>query len=112
MGYRGLGVANPELDGIGDDVGEGEMLAVGGPVRFPGHAPAGSATCVCCAVGDAHQVEGSGAGSDAVAARRVVLAVVLRLDAHARETQEGRRDARDRRVLLPGDQQNACRWSG
>ena len=104
--FAGLGVADPEFDRFGGDVGEGEPLSVGGPDGIAGAGARGKRDMNLRAIGDVHQLEGAGAGRDAVAAGSVVLAVILGLDAHAGETQERRRHARNRRVFLPGHQQN------
>ena len=106
MRLAGLGVADPQLDRVRGDVDEGETLAVGRPDRRPGAGARRQLDVDLLAVGDVHQVEAPGAGRDAVSAGSVVLAVIARLDAHSRQPQERRGHARDRRVLLPGDEQD------
>ena len=53
-----------------------------------------------------YQVEATRARSDAVTAGRVVLAVIAGLDANAGQAQEWCRHSGNRRVFLPGDEQD------
>ncbi len=102
----GGGIAHPELDGIGSDVLEREAFAVGAPHGRAGATAFRKAHVGHGTVGHVHQVQAAGAGGDAVTARGVVLAVVLRLDAHASQPEEWRRHSGDGRVVLPGHKQD------
>jgi hypothetical protein len=99
----GGGVADPEFDGVGGEVDEGEVFAIRGPGGLAGTRAGRESDVELLAVGDMDQVEFCGAGGNAVSARSVVLAVVSGLDADSSEAQEGRGDAGDRGVVLPGD---------
>ena len=97
----GRRVADPCLDGVLRGVAEREPPPVGGP-RDAVHAAVGrQGHRDLAARGNVDERQGLRAGSDAVAARRVVLAPGPRLDAHAREPQERLGDLRDRRVPDP-----------
>jgi hypothetical protein len=102
----GSGVANPQLDGIGSNVDEGEALAVGGPDRVTGAHAGGKGDGSLLALGDSNQGKACGAGSNAVTAGSIVPAVILRLDPSTSEAQERRSQASDGGIVLPRDEEN------
>jgi hypothetical protein len=95
MYFAGLGVADPEFDGIGSEVDEGKSFSVGGPQRPARACRLGEGNVNLFAVGNVNEFEVRGAESDAVAAGSIVLAVIPGLNADASEAQEGRRYAGD-----------------
>ena len=103
----GTGVANPELDGIGSNVDEGEALPVDGPDGIAGTHAGGKRDVSLLAIGDSNQFQACGTGSDAVAAASIVLAVILGLDTSTGEAQERRGHASDGGVVLPRDEENS-----
>ena len=100
------GVANPELDGIGSNVDEGEALPVDGPDRVAGTHAGGKRDVSLLAVGDSNEFKACGAGSDAVATASIVLAVILGLDPSTSEAEERRGHASNGGVVLPRDEEN------
>ncbi len=102
----GTGVANPELNGIGSDVDEGEALPVGGPDGIPGAHAGGKRDGSLLAIGDSNQFKACGTGSNAVAAASIVPAVILGLDTSTSEPQKRRSHASDGRIFLPRDEEN------
>ena len=106
MHVAGTGVADPELDGIGSNVDEGEVLPVDGPDGVAGTHAGGKRDVSSLAIGDSNQFKACGAGSDAVATGSIVLAVILGLDPNASEAEERRSHASDGGVVLPGDEEN------
>ncbi len=103
----GGAVAHPQLHGVRGHVLEREALPVGAPHGPARAAALGQVHVDGGAVGNAQEVVALGRGGDAVAPGRVVPAVVLRLDADARQAQEGRGHAPDGGVGLPGHQEHA-----
>ena len=81
----GISVANPELDGIGSNVDEGEALPVGGPDGIPGAHAGGKRDGSLLAIGDSNQFKARGTGSNAVAAASIVPAMILGLDTSTSE---------------------------
>ena len=84
MHLAGLGVADPEFDGVGGDVDEREELAIGGPVGLARAGGCRKREVNLLAVGDVDEVDGLGAGSDAVSTAGVVAAVIGGLDAEVK----------------------------
>jgi len=110
MYFAGLGVADPEFDRLRGDIHEGESFSVRRPQGLARACAGGkrdmNLPAISRSTSDVHQLEAGGAGRDAVAARSVVLAVILWFYAHARQAQERRRHPRNRRVFLPRHQQD------
>ena len=100
------GVSDPEFDGVGSEIHEGEVLSVGGPDRFARACGRGENDVSRGAVGDLDEVKVAGAGRNAVSPWSVVLAVIAGFDADASEPHEGCSHACDRGVVLPGDQED------
>jgi len=96
-----VSIANPELDGIGSNIDEGEALAIGGPSGIAGTHSGGKRDGSLLAVGDANESEACGARRDTVAAWSVVLAVIFGFNASAGEAEERLRHASDGRIILP-----------
>ena len=76
-------VADPEFDGVGGEVDEGEMLSVSGPDGLAGACGSGKSDVDLFLIGHMDEIELRRAWSDAVAAGRVVLAVIAGFDADA-----------------------------
>ena len=101
-----LGIPNPELHRFGRDIRERKALSIGGSTwarpgtrrREAQHEFARHPRCA--------PVRSRGAGRDAVAAGRIVLAVIPGLNPHAGKAQERRRHPGNRGVILPRHQEN------
>ena len=102
----GGGIANPKLDGISSNVDESEALTVCGPGGVAGTHAGGKRNWSLPAVGDPNESKACCAGSNAVAAGRVVLAVIFGFNASTGKAEERLRDASDGRIILPGNQED------
>ena len=100
-------VTHPQFNRSLSHVLKCKAFAVGTP-----HRPVWAGTRWQCdwrsrAIGNGDQHKRADTRCNPVAARRVVFAVVFRLDTHARQAQIRGRNLRDRRRLLPRNQQHA-----
>jgi hypothetical protein len=77
MYFAGLGIADPELDGLGSDIHERKSFSIRGPHWRARARALGKRDMNLRGIGDVHQFEVPGAGRDTVPAGGVVLAVVL-----------------------------------
>ena len=83
MRFAGLAIADPEFDGVSRKIYECEMSAVRRPDGVAWARSCWNRDVDLRTFSDAYQVDAASTGRDAVAAGRIVLAVIFRLDAHS-----------------------------